>query len=266
MSKFGYTEVGVIADVLNKEATKCKNSLCKKLGFVDLNANINNIRDIKLIIIIGGDGFFLHATHRFLSFDVVFYGINYGTLGFLLNSKCSLENLLNNIEMAEEVQLPLLKAEIVQENKIIKCYAINEISLFRATGQVIKIKIFIDGKLRMEELVADGIVLSTPAGSTAYNFSLHGPILPPDSNLLSLCPVSPFRPRHWRGSLISESSKVTFEVLESSKRPVVATADFHHFDKTIKLDVALSKKKAIRVLFNKSMPLKEKIIVEQFLI
>lgn len=257
-------EIGIIADETKPQAMLLQKEVCAKLCFLDLNTNPDLAKHVKVIVSIGGDGFFLHVAHQFLDYNVSFYGVNYGSLGFLLNQKCEMEDLVSNIQTSEKVKLKLLEAEIETDQETIKRYAINEVSLLRETGQIAKIRIFIDDKLRMEELFADGIVLSTAAGSTAYNFSLYGPIFLPDANVLSLCPVSPFRPRYWRGALISEFSKVTFEVLNSSKRPVIGTADFHSFKNVTRLTASLSETKSICLLFDKNMPLKEKILMEQF--
>lgn len=259
-------KVGVIADVLNGEAVIFKQEIIKKFNLPDLNKSPNLANEIDVVLVIGGDGFLLHTVHQFLSFDLQFYGINYGNLGFLLNEKCPVESVVPAISNATEIRLKLLKAVIETEDKTHTSYAMNEVSLFRESGQVAKIKIYIDGVMRMEELVSDGVVLSTAAGSTAYNFSLHGPIFSPDANVLSLCPVSPFRPRHWRGALLLENSEIKFEIMENKKRPVLATADFHHFKGIKSLTTFLCKKKCVRILFNQNKPLKEKILIEQFLI
>lgn len=259
--------IGVIADISRKEAVQLKEIFCRDFFLLDLNSNPENIKDIKRLIVIGGDGFLLAVIHQFFNADVAFYGINYGTVGFLLNKKFAPEQLFVKLSNVEEVYLPVIMARIEKtDGSIFTAYAINEISLFRESGQIIKIGLFIDGKKRMEELAGDGVVLSTFAGSTAYNFSLHGPVLPPSSNLLSLCPISPFRPRHWRGALIESSSTFEFEVLENKKRPVIATADFHHHSNISRVFAQLSLEKYICILFDKDQPLKEKIRAEQFFI
>lgn len=263
---FDVKKIGIIADLLNPEAMLFKEESLKKLNFVDLNLNPSLANSVEILLVLGGDGFLLHVVHQFLSFDLKIYGINYGNLGFLLNSQCSVEKIMENISQAKEEKLKLLKAKITTEEKVFYSYAMNEVSLFRESGQVAKIKIYVDGILRMEELASDGVVLSTAAGSTAYNFSLHGPIFSPEANVLSLCPVSPFRPRHWRGALILDNSKVLFEALDVKKRPVLATADFHNFPGVKSLEVSVCNKKSVTLLFDKNTSLKEKILAEQFLI
>lgn len=260
-------ETGVISDLTRKDAILLKEIFCQKFALYDLNSTPQGIESLKQVVVIGGDGFLLDVMHQFLSSNIAFYGINYGTIGFLLNEKFEPSDLPEKLLNVEETKLPVIISKMEQaDGKVLTAYAINEISLFRESGQVIKVRIYIDGKKRMEELVGDGIVLSTFAGSTAYNFSLHGPVLPPSCNMLSLCPISPFRPRHWRGALIEASSTFEFEVIESQKRPVLATADFHHYSNIIKVHASLSEEKYLRVLFDKNKPLKEKIRDEQFFI
>jgi NAD+ kinase len=206
----------------------------------------------------------LRAIHKFAHLNAAFYGINYGSLGFLLNPKISVNELPLKIKNAAEVKINMLKIQIETDAGTMQSFAVNEATLFRAGGQVAKIRIFIDGKMRIEELAADGVCLSTPAGSTAYNFSLHGPILPREANLISLCPISPFRPRHFRGALLSFKSEVKFEALSHKSRPVIATADFKHFENVKTLTAGISDKDYIRILFENEDSLKEKILTEQF--
>ena len=259
-------KIAIIADTSKKSALLFKEKAMLEFDFFDLNQSPELAKQASVVLVIGGDGFLLHTVHQFLGLNLQFYGINYGSVGFLLNEKPEISNILREIENSSEVKLRLLKTEIETTNGIKTSYAMNEISLFRAGGQVAKIKIYVDGVLRIKELVADGVILSTAAGSTAYNFSLHGPIFSPEANVLSLCPISPFRPRHWRGALLLENSEVRFEVLEEEKRPVLATTDFHHFDGVISVSTRLSKTRFIRLLLNNKMPLSEKILAEQFLI
>ena len=257
--------IGVTADVLKQEVEVFKACLLG-MGFIDLDKNPNLAKNVDVVCVLGGDGFFLHAIHKFLSYNKPFYGINYGTVGFLLNGRLAPHEVKAKIETATEMKLKLLKAEIETKNGIFKSLAMNEVTLFRTSGQVAKIKIFVNGKLRLPELASDGVVLSTASGSTAYNFSLHGPIFSPDAKVLSLCPISPFRPRHFRGVLLLENSHVRFEVLEADKRPVLATTDFNHFDDVKNMSVYLSNNHFVHILFDKDVDLNEKIIAEQFIL
>lgn len=260
-------EIGIIADFSKKKAYDFKLALFERYKIIDLNHNPEKAKDVKTIIVVGGDGFFLHTIHQFLSFDVNFYGVNFGSVGFLLNNNFSdFDLLFEDISTSVETKLRLLKCEVETETETRLVYAMNEASLFRETGQLAKIRIYIDDVLRVSELSADGVILSTAAGSTAYNFSLHGPIFPPEANILSLCPISPFRPRHFRGALLLNNVTIRFEVLEREKRSVLATADFHHFNKVKSLTISLSKKKCVNILFSKERQMKEKILQEQFLI
>lgn len=264
--KYLNNEIGIVCDIAKPDAVTFKKQAIKEYNFIDLNANPSDAKNLKLIIVVGGDGFLLHTVHQFLIFDIPFYGVNYGAVGFLLNDKCNLKELKTKIQNSNITKLKLLKANVETKEGASTAIAMNEVSLFRASGQIIKIKVYIDGVLRLKELAADGIVLSTSAGSTAYNFSLHGPIFVPEANVLSLCPISPFRPRHFRGALLSETSNITFEVEECTKRPAIMTADFHQFANVKKVSIALCKNKFVKMLFNEDMPLTEKILTEQFLI
>lgn len=259
--------IGVIADETKAKVKTFKENIISKYNnLVDLNILPEQIKNVDIIVVLGGDGFFLHTIHKFLNHNKPFYGINYGTVGFLLNDIPKIEDFQNNILQAKTTKLNLLKAKIQTPYSTYTSFAMNEVTLFRSSGQIAKIKIYIDGKLRLQEIASDGIVLSTAAGSTAYNFSLHGPIFSPDSKVLSLCPISPFRPRHFRGAMLLDKSKITFEVMESEKRPVLATTDFTHFENVQSLSVSLSKTHFVTLLFNENKSLNEKILEEQFLI
>jgi NAD+ kinase len=260
------TLIGVLADASRKDVIDFKNCVIVDYGALDLSTNPDDASLVDVILVLGGDGFFLHSVHAFLHLCKPFYGINYGTVGFLLNAKIGAQNLLTKIQNANETKLYLLKAEIETSKGTFIELAMNEVTLFRSSGQVAKIRVFVDDVLRIQELMSDGILLSTASGSTAYNFSLHGSIFSPDAKVLSLCPISPFRPRHFRSALLLDTAKVRFEVMERAKRPVLATADFKHFEDVISLSAYLSQTDFVRVLFNKEKPFNEKIISEQFLI
>jgi NAD+ kinase len=258
--------IGIISDGGKQDVKAFKNHLLSMKHFLDLDKSPESASGVDAIVVIGGDGFFLHSIHRFLCYKKPFYGINFGTVGFLLNEKTNAENLFSKIKSSHEIKLKMLKAKIETKDGTFESLAMNEVTLFRTSGQVAKIKVFVDEKLRLPELASDGIILSTAAGSTAYNFSLHGPIFSPDAKVLSLCPISPFRPRHFRGVLLLENSKVRFEVMDSKKRPVLATTDFNHFDDVKSLEVHLSSKHFVSILFDEGVDFNEKILQEQFAI
>jgi NAD+ kinase len=220
--------------------------------------------DPDLIIVLGGDGEFLRAMHQYMHLNIPFYGINFGSLGFLLNSSCS--NLLDNLSRSEEVILRPL--EVSGYNKIgqeFKAIAINEVGLFRQSNQAAKLAIKLNNITRMKELIADGVLLSTPAGSTAYNLSAGGMIIPLGSNVLSLVPICPFRPRRWVGAIIPHRSIIDIEVLESAKRPVNLFADFQEFFHIVHIQIKESQNLEIRLLFDQNHSLEDRVVVEQFL-
>lgn len=255
-------KIGCIADQTRPDAVAMCGKMITKHSFIDLNKNLESV---DIAVVFGGDGFLLHSIHNLHESCKTFYGVNYGTVGFLLNSRNLSENdILSVIGSAQRTDLAMLNVQIESENGQFSCIAMNEVSILRETGQVAKIKISIDGILRMEELVCDGVVLSTSAGSTAYNFSLNGPIFSNHARVLSLCPVSSFRPRHWRGALISDLSTVEFEILDKPKRPASATVDFKHFANVSKIKAFLDPSKQITLLFDAKLPIEEKILREQF--
>jgi NAD+ kinase len=187
-----------------------------------------NPNDADVIVALGGDGFMLSALHRFMNSGTPVYGMNKGTIGFLMN-EYSEENLPARLKAAVENDIqPLVMIATDCKGKVHQHKAINEVSLLRQSYQAASLRISIDGKVRLETLVGDGVLVATPAGSTAYNLSAHGPILPLDAPLLALTPISPFRPRRWRGALIPANSEIEITVNEADKRPVNAVAD--HFE------------------------------------
>ncbi len=216
------------------------------------------------VVALGGDGFMLETLHRILGRDVPVYGMNCGSVGFLMNAYDE-ERLCERVAGAQIAELyPLRMHAVTSTGTVEEALAFNEVALLRQLRQGAKIRITVDGRVRLEELICDGILLSTPAGSTAYNLSAHGPIVPLSANLLPLTPISAFRPRRWRGALLPSSAEVLFEVLEPEKRPVAAGADFTEVRDVI--SVAVSEDRSIRacVLFDPGQGLSERIIVEQF--
>ncbi|WP_341790435.1 NAD kinase [Rickettsia endosymbiont of Polydrusus tereticollis] len=220
--------------------------------------------EAEIIIVIGGDGELLHAIHRYMNLNLPFYGINSGSLGFLMNP-INNEKLLENLHESITADLnPLsMEAEDVNGN-IHYALAINEVSIFRKTNQAAKFSIEVNQIERMSELIADGAIVSTPAGSSAYNLSAGGPILPLESNVLCLTPICAFRPRRWHGALLPSSTSIKFEILEVNKRPINATADFQEFSNIKSVTIKSVKDKAIKLLFNKNHTLEDRIIKEQF--
>jgi len=238
--------------------------LIEKYGFIS-EEEICNYPNIKAIIVLGGDGFMLSTIRKYMFLDIAFYGMNCGSIGFLLNDY-SEEKLIERIKNAKCETLHPLKIEIINRKKdIFKQLAFNEISLFRKTKQTAKLRVTVDDVTRIEELICDGIMVSTPAGSTAYNFSVGGPIIPIGANVLALTPIAAFRPRHLRGALILNSSVVKFHVLEKEKRPVSAVADHIEIEDVASVKVEEYKDIEIKLLFDPERHLSEKIIQEQFI-
>ncbi len=217
-----------------------------------------------VIVALGGDGLMLQTLRRFLKSRVPIYGMNLGTVGFLMNEFRE-DDLTGRIARAEVSRIrPLAMTARDVHGTIHNDIAFNEVSLFRQTYQAAKLRIAIDGKVRMEELVCDGILVSTPAGSTAYNLSAYGPILPIDAPLLALTPISPFRPRRWRGALLPRAAHIRFEVLDGIKRPVSAVADHAEFRDVVQVDIAEDTGRELLMLFDPGHNLDERILSEQF--
>jgi NAD+ kinase len=217
------------------------------------------------IVALGGDGFMLHTLHDFLGRGVPIYGMNFGSVGFLMNEFRE-EELPQRLATAAPARVhPLLMKAHTAAREIIEALAFNEVSLLRQTRQTAKLRISLDGKVRLKELICDGILVSTPAGSTAYNLSAHGPILPIDAALLAMTPLSPFRPRRWRGALLPHQAQVRFDILEPDKRPVSATADNFEVREVNRVDIAEDRTTQMTMLFDAGHSLDERILAEQFL-
>jgi NAD+ kinase len=217
-----------------------------------------------VIVALGGDGMMLETLHRFMGRGTPIYGMNCGTIGFLMN-KYNETDLPARLAAAQLVKLhPLTMTARTLSGKTVKARAINEVALLRETRQTAKIAITIDGVVRMPELVCDGVLLSTPAGSTAYNLSAHGPILPLGSGVLALTPISAFRPRRWRGALLPHSAKVMLEIRESAKRPVSAVADSIEVRDVSEVAVHEDRSVSLKLLFDPEHNLEERILQEQF--
>jgi NAD+ kinase len=217
-----------------------------------------------VVVALGGDGLMLQSLHRFMGTGTPIYGMNRGSVGFLMNEFHE-EGLLERLDRAERsVVHPLLMVAFDATGTAHTARAINEVSLLRQTYQAAKLRISIDGKQRLAELIADGVLVSTPAGSTAYNLSADGPILPLDSPLLALTPISAFRPRRWRGALIPDRSRISIEVLEADKRPVSAVADHYEYRSIRRVDVAMDRAVDLVMLHDPGHSLEERILLEQF--
>jgi NAD+ kinase len=224
-------------------------------------------KDANILIVFGGDGFMLHSLHRYQNLNKPVYGINCGTVGFLMNSAniTTTNELLERLNKAETTELHPLKMQVQTcDEKTFMHHAINEVSLLRQTSQAAKIRIIVNDVVRLDCLVGDGVILSTPAGSTAYNFSARGPILPLGASLLALTPLSTFRPRHWHGALLPNTAKVKFEILNPEYRSVSSTSDdiTVPFVKTV--DIYQDTTVSYKLLFDPDHNLEERILKEQF--
>ncbi len=218
-----------------------------------------------VIVALGGDGLMLQTAHKFMNSAIPVYGMNRGSVGFLMN-EYSEENLFDRLQAAQETVIhPLGMTATGSDGDPYSAQAINEVSLLRQTHQAAKLKISIDGQIRMDELICDGLILATPAGSTAYNLSAHGPILPINSPLLALTPISPFRPRRWRGALLPNLAKIRIDILQSDKRPVSVTADHTEFRDICSVEITEDQTATSLMLFDPGHNLDERILREQFL-
>ncbi len=222
------------------------------------------VAEADVIVAIGGDGFMLETLRATMSTGKPVYGINCGTVGFLMND-FSLDRLRERISDAEAAEIhPLAMRATTTDGRSEEARAINEISLFRQTRQSARVRISVNDKTRMDSLICDGVLLSSPAGSTAYNLSAHGPILPITSNLLALTPISAFRPRRWRGALLSRDAEVAFETLEPELRPVSAVADNLEVRNVLRVEAREDRAVAMTLLFDRGQSLEERVLREQF--
>jgi NAD+ kinase len=216
------------------------------------------------IVALGGDGLMLQTLHRFMNDRIPIYGMNRGSVGFLMNEYQE-DDLRQRLARAELNQVhPLSMVAYDAAGKASKALAINEVSLFRETYQAAKLGIAVDGKERLEELICDGILVATPAGSTAYNLSAYGPILPISAKLLALTPISPFRPRRWRGALLPNDAKISITVREHEKRPVSAVADHFEMRNIVRVDVEQARHIDLLMMFDPGHSLDERVLAEQF--
>lgn len=213
---------------------------------------------------LGGDGFMLQTLHRHGSLGKPVFGMKLGTVGFLMNQYRT-DDLLERLAAAEPAVLhPLEMVAQTESGATVGSLAYNEVSLLRQTRQAAHLSIELNGKLRLDELIADGVMVATAAGSTAYNYSAHGPILPLGANVVALTPIAAFRPRRWRGALLKADTEVRFRVLDPYKRPVSATADSHEVRDVVEVMIRESRERTVRLLFDAEHNLEERILSEQF--
>jgi NAD+ kinase len=239
------------------EAQKARKRLAKLYGDVAE-------ADADVVVALGGDGFMLETLHRTLPTARPIYGMNRGSLGFLMNDYREAD-LIARIQAAEKAEIrPLNMTAVSVDGVEHKALAINEVALLRQTHQSAKLRILIDGKERLGELACDGLMVATPAGSTAYNLSAHGPIIPIGAQALALTPISAFRPRRWRGALLPHNAKVTIEVLEAGKRPVSAVADNFEVRDIVKVEISEDRSVRLYMLFDAGRSLEERVLAEQF--
>lgn len=223
-----------------------------------------SVEEADVVVALGGDGFLLQTLRETMGSGKKIYGMNRGTIGFLMN-EYRVAGLQERVAAAlPETIRPLEMEAVTHAGETVSALAINEVALWRQSYQTAKIRITVDDHVRLEELSCDGVMVATPAGSTAYNLSAHGPILPLDAPLLALTPVSPFRPRNWRGALLSNRSTVRFDILESGKRPVNAAADHTEVKAAMAVTVRESRTKTATLLFDPSHSWNERILTEQF--
>jgi NAD+ kinase len=221
-------------------------------------------QEADVIVALGGDGLMLQSLHDTMGRPKPIYGMHKGTIGFLMNEYQE-DRLIERLEAAQRsVIYPLVMVATDVAGKTHTARAVNEVSMLRETYQAAKLTLMIDGKIRMPELIADGVLLATPAGSTAYNFSVNGPILPLDATLLALTPISAFRPRRWRGALLPHSARITIIVNEAEKRPVSAVADHFEFRDVQRVDISMDRSIELVLLHDEGHSLDDRILREQF--
>lgn len=239
------------------EAQEARDKLVARYG----DAGVENAQ---VIVALGGDGFMLETVHALMHSGKPIYGMNKGSVGFLMNEFAD-DDLLGRINAAEGATIHPLRMQAVDVNgETHEAIAFNEVSLLRTTRQAAKLRISVDGKVRLPELICDGALISTPMGSTAYNLSAHGPIIPMDSQILALTPISAFRPRRWRGALLSHTARIRLEVLEGAKRPVSATADNYEAQHVMEVYIAEDREVQVCMLFDAGRSLGERVLTEQF--
>jgi NAD+ kinase len=255
-----FTKIACVADSTPKAQAALK-EIKKHYDIVELT---KRRMSAQVIVVLGGDGFMLQTLHTYMKMKLPFYGINCGTVGFLMNQH-ALDELPERLNRSRSAILyPLHMYARRTTGKISQALAFNEVSLFRQGRQAAKIRVAIDHVVRLKELTCDGVMVATPAGSTAYNFSAGGPIIPFGANVLALTPLVPFRPRRWQGALVAHNSCVNFTIMEPKKRPVNAVADFTEIQDVTEVVISEQRKSGVTLLFDPEHNLEERIIKEQF--
>ena len=250
-----YMKLSIVADN-NKKSLKIKSFLEKKIKFIKISKS-------KFIIVVGGDGFMLQTIKKYSKLKKPFYGINSGDYGFLMN-KFSKKNIFKNLTKPKTISIHPIEMVVRNKlNRIKKSIAINEVSVLRQSRQASSLSIKSGSKIIIKRLIADGVLVSTPAGSTAYNLSVHGPILNLNSKKLSISPISPFRPRRWRGKIVSDRSKIIIKNLNIKKRPISAVADNYEVRNAKIIKIEIDKKIHFNLLYDKNNSLQKKIKIEQ---
>src|SRR5688572_16578213 len=257
MSKASFVTRLTFVSSTRPEAIESRDKLAARYGDAGLEA-------AQVIVALGGDGFMLETVHALMHSGKPLYGMNRGSVGFLMNEYAE-DDLLGRINAAEQAEIHPLRMQAVDvDGKTHEALAFNEVSLLRTTRQAAKLRISVDGKVRLSELICDGALISTPMGSTAYNLSAHGPIIPLDAKILALTPISAFRPRRWRGALLSHIARLRLEVLEGAKRPVSAVADNFEAPNVIEVYIAEDRDVSLCMLFDAGRSLEERVLAEQF--
>ncbi len=251
-----FARIGFVSSE-TEEALAAKASFVRRYGGVEIDG-------ADVIVALGGDGLMLQTLHRTIGSGTPIYGMNRGSVGFLMNEFRE-DDLVARLSASEwTVVHPLTMRTTDREGAVRQAPAINEVALLRQSYQAAKLRIAVDGKVRMDELIADGVLVATPTGSTAYNLSANGPILPLNAPLLALTPLSPFRPRRWRGALLPDRAAVSIDVLEAGKRPVAAVADHFETRDVCKVEIALDLAIDLVMLHDPGHSLDERILREQF--
>lgn len=258
-----FDKIGIIASRNREDAQKALKALKAKYDLIDLSPE--TAPDLDVVVVLGGDGFMLHVMHDYRDFNLPVYGMNCGTVGFLMNEYKE-DGLKDRLLAARETKVhPLSMIAHAADGSSHAFEAINEVSLLRGSSQAAKIKISVDDHLEIGELVADGVLVATPAGSSAYNFSVGGPVVPMRASVLALTPISPFRPRRWKGALLPDHVKIKFDVMYHDIRPVNAVADYQEVKDVTSVEVYQNKEAVIHFLFDIGHSLEERIIREQFI-